>query len=322
MKPGTFSDPIFRDPEKARAWLERELWPAGPVCPHCGTVDEATYVEGEKHTHRDGLYMCNACRKQFTVTVGTLFERSHIPLNKWLFALFLLMSSKKGVSAHQMHRMIGVSYKSTWFMMMRLREALREGFFTEPLGGEGKTIEIDEAFIGGLEKFKHRNKRKHAGTGGQGKEAVFALVERGGSVRSHHVPVVNAKTLGPILREQMKEGSKLMSDESVTAMHLGAEFGNHQAVNHSIGEYVRGDAHTNTVEGYFAILKRGVHGVYHHVSPAHLKRYLAEFDYRYNERSKLGVTDEARTAKAVKGIVGKRLTYRRTGSPKPALPLA
>lgn len=302
------SNPIFHDETKAREWLEARIWTKGPVCPHCGVVDQATLMKGE--TTRPGLYQCNACREPFTVTVGTLYERSHIPLHKWLAATHLLMASKKGMSALQISRMLGVSYKSTWFMMHRIRESLRENGI-DPIGGDGKTVEMDEAYVGGLEKNKHRNKRKHAGGGCKGKEAVFALVERGGSVRSFHVPTVNAKTLGPILREQVKQASALMSDESVTAQSLGAEWGNHQAVNHSIGEYVRGNAHTNTIEGYFSIMKRGIHGVYHHVSPAHLKRYLAEYDYRYNERLALGVSDAERMAKSVKGIVGKRLTYRR-----------
>lgn len=304
-----FSNPIFHSEAKAREWLEARIWPDGPVCPHCGVIDQATLMQG--NSHRPGLYQCNACREPFTVTVGTLYERSHVPLHKWLAATHLMMASKKGMSALQVGRMLGLSKKTAWFVCHRIRESLRE---TNPdmLGGEGKTVEIDESFIGGLEKNKHRSKRKHKGTGGVGKEAVFALVERGGRVRSHHIPAVNAKTLRPILKAQLHGATFVMTDEGGAMKRVGSEFAKHQSVNHSIGEYVRGDAHTNTVEGYFSIMKRGINGVYHHVSQQHLKRYLAEFDYRYNERSALGVSDAERMAKSVTGIVGKRLTYRRT----------
>ncbi|QEX18616.1 DDE transposase [Hypericibacter terrae] len=302
------SNPVFQDAYKARAWLEAALWPDGPVCGHCGAIESATPI-----ATRPSWYQCNACRKQFSVTVGTLFERSHIPLNKWLLAAFLLCASKKGISTHQMRRMIGVSYKSTWFMMHRLREAMREGQFPGPLGGEGKTVEADETYVGGKEKNKHRNKRTKGNIGGKGKEVVFSLVERGGSVRSHHVPEVNAKTLRPILVAQIDRKSFLMTDEAGQYYHPGKEFAKHETVNHGAGEYVRGEAHSNTVENYFSILKRGITGTYHHVSQQHLKRYLAEFDFRYNERSGLGVNDSERATKALKGIVGKRLTYRRTG---------
>src|SRR4029077_4959050 len=233
-----------------------------------------------------------------------------IPLHKWLAVTHLMMASKKGMSALQISRMLGFGYKTAWFMCHRIRESLRATKATEPLGGHGKTVEIDEAYIGGLEKNKHRNKRKHAGGGSKGKEAVFALVERGGSVRTHHVPIVNAKTLRPILKAQLAEGGTLMSDEAEHSKVLGQENGKNETVRHSTGEYVRGDAHTNTVEGYFSILKRGIIGTYHHVSPKHLKRYLAEFDFRYNERMALGVNDTERATKALKGVVGKRLTYR------------
>ena len=307
-------NPVFNDETKARAWLEAHLWPQGPVCPHCGVINEATLIEGEKHAHRDGLYMCNACRKQFTVTVGTVFERSHVPLNKWLMATFLLCASKKGMSAHQMHRMLGVTYKTAWFMCHRIREAMREGHFG-PIGGNGKTVEADETFVGGREKNKHAWKRKADNIGGMGKDPVFALVERGGKVRSTHVANVTAKTLRPILAQQLAESgktTKVMTDGEGQYRILADMFASHEAVNHGAGEYVRGEAHTNTVEGYFSILKRGITGTYHHVSPEHLKRYLAEFDFRYNERAALDVTDKQRAAKALKGIVGKRLTYRRT----------
>ncbi|HVM80086.1 MAG TPA: IS1595 family transposase [Stellaceae bacterium] len=304
------SNRIFHDEAKARQWLEAALWPAGPICGHCGVVGQATALET-----RPGWYQCNACRAQFSVTVGTLFERSHIPLNKWLMVAFLLCSSKKGISAHQIHRMIGVSYKSTWFMMHRLREAMRDGHFPGPLGGDGKTVEADETFVGGKEKNKHARKRMTIGKTNYhgGKEPVLSLVERQGSVRSFHVPAVNSHNLREVLVAQIDRKSYLMTDAYTAYTMVGREFAKHETVSHEAGEYVRGEAHTNTVEGYFSILKRGITGVYHHVSQQHLKRYLAEFDFRYNERSRLGVSDAERAAKALKGIVGKRLTYRRTG---------
>lgn len=296
------SNPIFQDTEKARTWLEAHLWPDGPICPQCGTVGNATRI-----TTRPGWHQCNVpeCRKQFTVTVGTLFERSHIPLNKWLMVAFLVCASKKGISAHQVHRMIGVSYKSAWFMMHRLREAMRESKFPGPLGGQNKVVEADETYVGG--KAKNRKNKVPP------KEAVFSLVEREGKVRSHHVPAVSAKTLRPILVSQVSRKSYLMTDDSTVYPEIGDEFAGHGSVNHSIEEYVRGNFwHTNTVENYFSILKRGITGTYHHVSQQHLKRYLAEFDFRYNERITLGVNDRDRATKMLRGIVGKRLTYRRT----------
>ncbi len=195
-------------------------------------------------------------------------------------------------------------------MEHRLREAMRDGHFNMQLGGESKTVEIDETFVGGLEKNKHRNKRQHLGTGGAGKEAVFSLVERGGRVRSHHVPAVTAKNLRPIVEAQIHGATYVMTDEGGASKKVGREFARHGSVNHSAGEYVRGNVHTNTIEGYFSILKRAIYGTYHHVSQQHLKRYLAEFDFRYNERSAIGVEDAERTTKVLSGIVGKRLTYR------------
>jgi transposase-like protein len=298
------SQPHFHSEAAAIARLEAIVWPQGPFCPRCGGFDRITPVKGA----RAGLRRCGPCKREFTVTVGTIFERSHVKLHKWFQAAHLIGSSKKGFSAHQLHRTLKVTYKTAWFMEHRLREAMRELNPDKPLGGEGKTVEIDETYIGGKEKNKHRNKRNMLGTGGIGKEIAFSLVERGGSVRSHHVPTVSAKTLRPILQAQIHADSTVMSDDG--GSRVGREFARHQSVNHSIGEYVRGDAHTNTIEGYFSILKRGITGIYHHVSPQHLKRYLAEFDFRYNERAALGINDEARADRLIRGIVGKRLMYK------------
>jgi transposase-like protein len=303
------SNPIFHDETKARVWLEARIWPTGPICPHCGVIDQATLMQGK--TTRPGLYQCNACREPFTVTVGTLYERSKVPLNKWLAATHLMMASKKGMSALQVGRMLGLSKKTAWFVCHRIRESLRETH-PEALGGEGKYVEADETYIGGKEKNKHRNKRTKGNIGGKGKEAVFALVERQGRVRSRHIPEVTGKTLRPILVAQVDRKSFLMTDEAGQYLHVGKEYAGHETVNHGIGEYVRGPAHTNTIEGYFSILKRGITGTYHHVSQQHLKRYLVEFDFRYNVREALGVDDSERMSRAIPGIVGKRLTYRRT----------
>jgi len=237
-----FSNPTFHDEAKAREWLERELWPDGPICPHCGVIDQATMMHGK--SHRPGLYQCNACREPFTVTVGTLYERSKIPLHKWLAATHLMMASKKGVSSLQIGRMLGLSKKTAWFLCHRIRESLREAN-PDMIGGEGKMVEIDESFVGGLEKNKHRSKRNYKGTGGVGKEAVFALVERGGKVHSHHIPAVTAATLRPIVEAQIHAAAYVMTDEGGAAKKVGSEFALHGSVNHSIGEYVRGDIHTN-----------------------------------------------------------------------------
>ena len=310
MSEAVLSNPIFHDETAAREWLEARIWKDGRVCPHCGTVDQSTLMQGK--TTRPGLYQCNSkeCRQPFTVTVGTLYERSKIPLHKWLAATHLLMAGKKGVSALEIGRMLGISKKSSWFLMHRIRESLPPKML-EPMGGEGKTVEGDATYIGGREKNKHAIKRTSA-VGGAGKEIVYSLVERKGQVRSQHVPSVSAATLRPILTSQLDAATSLMTDDAGENRNLHKVFPKHQKVNHSIGEYVRGDAHTNTIEGYFSILKRGIVGTYHHVSQQHLKRYLAEFDYRYNEREALGMSDADRMEKSVQGIVGRRLTYRRT----------
>lgn len=302
---GNLDNPIFQDADKAREWLEAKLWVNGVPCPHCGVVDGSTVLKGT--ATRPGLRKCNACIKQFTVTVGTIYERSHIPLNKWLLATYLMAGSKKGMSAHQIHRMLGITYKSAWFMCHRIREAMRP-LHPEPLGGENKVVEVDETYVGG--KAKNRKGKVPP------KEAVVSLVERDGFVRSNHVPNVTAKTLGPILAGQMAGATYVMTDESpIYPAALGnTHMSGHGTVNHSIEEYVRGHFwHTNTIEGYFSILKRGIVGTYHHISQQHLKRYLAEFDFRYNTRVSLKINDGERADMAVSGIVGKRLTYRRIG---------
>jgi transposase-like protein len=296
------TDPIFHDDEKAREHLEAIRWANGRFCPHCGESERTSPVQGK--SHRAGLYYCLSCKKTFTVTVGTLFERSKIPLSKWTLAFALMTASKKGISAHQLHRMLGITYKTAWFMAHRIRESMRE-FNPGPLGGQNKVVEADETFIGG--KAKNAKKGKPIPK----KEAVFSLLERDGKVRSTHVPAVNHKNLRPVLVAQVDRKSYLMTDEAAHYWRVGREFSGHGTVNHSIEEYVRGTFwHTNTIEGYFSILKRGLNGVYQHVSQQHLKRYLGEFDFRYNERA---ITDGERMVKALKGIEGKRLTYRRTG---------
>ena len=297
------TDPLYSDPEMAREHLESIMWPDGPVCAHCGAVEDIAKLQGTKS--RPGLYYCNHCKGQFTVTVGTVLERSKVPLNKWVLAFHLYAASKKGMSAHQLHRMLGVTYKTAWFMAHRIREAMRD-LKVDPVGGQNKVVEADETFIGGKAKNVHKGKPIPK------KEAVFSLVERAGKIRSTHVPNITAETLGDVLNKHVDEASHFITDGAPQYEPLGKRFAGHSTVNHSIKEYVRlgGFVHTNTVEGYFAILKRGVYGTYQHISEQHLKRYVGEFDFRYNER---GLTDSERTNKALKGIWGKRLTYRRTG---------
>lgn len=312
MTKSALHNPIFADATKARVWLEKLLWSDGRACGYCGTVDESTELPT-----RPGYYQCNACRKQFTVMVGTVFERSHIPLNKWLLAAFLLCASKKGISAHQMHRMLGITYKSAWFMMHRLREAMKPSGKPGPMGGEGKVIEADETYLGKREGKKGKPDTFVSGFGWvqhpriDNQRKIVALVERGGPARSFVVDSVNKKTVSKILFSNADRKSTLMTDEAGFYKAPGAHYADHQSVNHSEYEYARGTASTNTVEGFFSIFKRGMNGVYQHCSEAHLHRYLAEFDFRYSNRAALEIDDQDRAKKALKGIQGKRLTYRR-----------
>jgi len=298
-----FSAPHFKDPEAAREHLEAIRWPHGPVCPHCGGMDRIHKVAGK--SHRPGLYACRDCNGHFTVTVGTVFERSKIALNVWFQAVYLLCSSKKGMSSHQLHRTLGVTYKTAWFMTHRIREAMKEGTFSGPLGGENKAVEADETYWG------NQGKHRRGARGPAHKEKVFALVERGGTARAFHVKAVNAKTLRPLIAKHVDAKSRLITDEAGVYQKIGDKFAGHGVVNHSAGEYRRGVYdHTNTIEGYFSIFKRGMTGVYQHCGEQHLHRYLAEFNFRYNNRTALGVDDVTRATTALKGIEGRRLFYK------------
>ena len=297
------TDPIFADADKARIHLEALMWPHGPVCPHCGEAERVKRLAGK--STRAGLIQCNACLKNFTVTVGTVFERSKIGLNKWLLATYLLSSSKKGMSSHQLHRMLGVTYKTAWFMTHRIREAMKPGN-PGPLGGPNSFVEVDETFVGG--KARNRAFRDPAK-----KKIVVSLVERDnmmtGKVRSFHVANVTAKTLRPLVVTNVTRDTHLMTDKASHYRAFGKEFAAHGSTDHGEGQYVVAEInHTNTVENFFSIFKRGVIGTYHHMSECHLHRYTAEFDFRYNTRLD---SDAERADKALVGIAGKRLTYRR-----------
>jgi transposase-like protein len=307
------NQPHFQDPEKAREYLERIQWPNGPVCPHCGVIGEHYRLAGE--AHRPGLWKCKDCREQFTVTVGTVFERSKIKLNVWMQAVFLLCSSKKGMSAHQLHRTLGVTYKTAWFMGHRIREAFRDAAPT-PMGGKGGPVEVDETYYGkakGGRARRFRDGPKVQGTGGVHLRKIASLVDREGATRSFHIANIDAQNLKPILTAHIAKQAKVYTD---TAGHykrigLAEQFAAHETVNHSEGEYARGDVHVNTAEAYFGLLKRGLYGTYHHVSEAHLQRYVDEFDFRFTHRTANGVNDTERAIKALAQIRGKRLTYRR-----------
>mgnify|MGYP003667838673 CR=1 FL=1 len=301
------SKPYFHDEEAAFVKLEEILWPDGPVCPHCGGMEKAYKIKANPEKRvRVGLWKCGHCRKQFTVKIGTVFELSRVPLYKWFQAVFLMCSSKKGISSNQLARTLEVTVKTAWFMSHRIREAMRSGDLA-PMGGVGQAVEVGETFIGHDKTIKPKGEKK--GRGYAHKYKVFTLVERGGKARSMVVDDLKAKTLVPILRENIDRETKVMTDEAGQYRYLSRDFA-HDFVRHGQGEYGRGPIHTNTIEGYFSIFKRGMKGVYQHASKKHLHRYLAEFDFRYNTRAALGVDDAARTTDVMRGIVGRRLLYR------------
>ncbi len=299
------TDQIFTDADAARAHLESLQWANGRACPHCGTVDNSVELKGK--STRPGVYKCRDCRKPFSVTVGTLFERSHVPLNKWVLAVYLLSSSKKGISSHQLMRSLGVTYKTAWFMSHRIREAMRDGT-PFPMGGNGGVVEADETFIGREPGMPVRSGFNH-------KMKVLTLIDRDTkTARSCVIDDLKIATIAPIINENVAKEAALMTDEAHRFKSIGKGFASHDTVNHARDEYVRYGkpmVTTNTVENYFSVFKRGMKGVYQHCAKKHLHRYLAEFDFRYSNRSANGVDDTMRAAKTLSMIGGKRLTYRR-----------
>lgn len=312
--------PHFHNDDAARVYFERIRWPDGRVCPHCGVIG------GEYVTKRPGRYRCGAkeCRKDFSTTTGTVMEQSHMPLSKWLWVFYMMCASKKGISAHQIRRSLGCSQKAAWFMAHRVREAMKAGGLQAQLGGAGKVVEVDETYHGKIsEAAGEYSKRRRGSTTRKGgrrkigdKRSIVTLVERGGSARTFHVASADAATVAKIVRENVAKESKLHTDGSPIYTLLGREYAEHAYVDHSAEEYVRyeptGPVHNNSCESYFSVFKRGMRGVYQHCQEKHLQRYLAEFDFRHNTRTKLGVDDKQRTEKALAGAEGKRLTYRRT----------
>ena len=309
------SRPYFHDEAAAFEHVEGMLWPQGPVCHHCGAMDRIYKLEGvmtkasKKNPGgvvRHGLYKCGECRGQFTVRMGTIFEESHLPLTKWLQAIHLLCSSKKGISSHQLHRVLECTYKTAWFLSHRIREAMRSDDFS-PMGGAGKAVEVDETFIGRLSGLP---KKPNSGGAQSYKNTVLTLVERGGRARSFHIESTTVAQIVPIVNANISKESTLMTDEARFYVKVGETFAAHGSVEHRVKEYVRGNVHTNTVEGFYSIFKRGMKGVYQHCSEKHLHRYLAEFDFRYSNRSAMGIEDNVRSLVALQGAKGKRLTYR------------
>lgn len=315
---------IYNDADKAREHLEAIHWPHGPICPHCGNIDPARVTKLQGKSTRPGVYKCNECREPFTVTVGTVFERSKIALNKWVLAAHLMAASKKGMSAHQLHRMLGVTYKTAWFMAHRIREAMKEDVNSSgPLGGEGKTVEADETYIGKREtprklaRGRIAKPTKSGKAGGADKRIVVGLVERGGKSRMFHLNDATKETVREVLVRNVSRDSNLYTDESRLYKETGNEFATHKTTKHSGKEYARreGDVviHSNTIEAVFSVFKRGMIGVYQHCGEAHLHRYLAEFDFRYNRRTALKVSDAERAEDLLRMARDKRLTYRRVG---------
>jgi transposase-like protein len=303
------TDKMFHDDDAARAHLEGIRWPDGPICPHCGNSNQEKITRLEGKSHRQGLRQCNECREHFTVTVGTVMERSHIPLHKWVLAFHLMNASKKGMSAHQLHRMLGITYKSAWFLVHRIREAMRDAAPT-PMGGEGKSVQADETYYGNSSKRAKGYKKGHSH-----KQSVVALVDPStGRARAFHVKRATAQTVRDILVTNADRKSELHTDESNLYPKVGREFAAHKTVEHGMnqsGHYVGSDGQTtNNVENFFGIFKRGMRGVYHFCGEQHLQRYLDEFSFRYSNRAGVGVSDKERAALAIKGAIGKRLTYR------------
>ena len=317
MPRSVLDEPRFQNEAAAYSYVEAIVWPAGRVCPKCGVVDKSGPLKGK--STRVGLYKCYACRKPFTVKIGTIFEKSHVPMHIWLQAMHLMCSGKKGFSANQFCRVLGVDFKTGWFIGHRIREAMAEhSDVFGPIGGEGMTIEIDETFWGkkdgGVEPWQFDNIRgwHRIPTGTSGKIPVVTLVERGGKARSIKAENVTAAELRRIVFAHADTRSRPMTDQANAYRGIGRRFRSHESVNHGAGEYGRGDAHTNTVEGFYSIFKRGMRGIYQHCDERHLHRYLAEFDFRYSNRIALGVDDVERTERAIRGVIGKRLTYQTT----------